>query len=150
MKKDETYEFFVIIASKKQFVILDNEKVLDFKNAGHPLIEEDKLIKNNYSITGDGKIDLLTGANMAGKSTFLRTVGINLVLARIGTPVCADQFAFSPFKLFSSLRTVDSLKDNESFFYAELKRLKQLIELYLSGDEIFFLLDEILLSLTHF
>lgn len=124
--------------------ITTEKKVLDFKNAGHPLIEEDKLIKNNYSITGDGKIDLLTGANMAGKSTFLRTVGINLVLARIGTPVCADQFTFTPFKLFSSLRTVDSLKDNESFFYAELKRLKQLIELYLSGDEIFFLLDEIL------
>jgi len=117
---------------------------LDFKNAGHPLIEEDKLIKNNYSITGDGKIDLLTGANMAGKSTFLRTIGINLVLARIGTPVCADKFTFTPFKLFSSLRTVDSLKDNESFFYAELKRLKQLIQLYQKGDKIFFLLDEIL------
>ena len=112
----------------------------------HPLvkIEEDKLIKNNYSITGNGKIDLLTGANMAGKSTFLRTVGINLILARIGTPVCADKFTFTPFELFSSLRTVDSLKDNESFFYAELKRLKQLIQLYQEDEKIFFLLDEIL------
>ena len=125
-------------------IISTEKKVLDFKNAGHPLIEEDKLIKNNYSITGNGKIDLLTGANMAGKSTFLRTVGINLILARIGTPVCADKFTFTPFELFSSLRTVDSLKDNESFFYAELKRLKQLIQLYQEDEEIFFLLDEIL------
>jgi len=120
------------------------KKVLDIKNAGHPLIEEDKLVKNNYSLFGEGKVDLLTGANMAGKSTFLRTVGTNLILARIGAPVCADNFTFTPFKLFSSLRTVDSLKDNESFFYAELKRLKQLIQLYQEGEEIFFLLDEIL------
>ena len=120
------------------------KKVLDFKNAGHPLIEDDKLVKNNYSLFGEGKVDLLTGANMAGKSTFLRTIGTNLILARIGSPVCADKFNFTPFKLFSSLRTVDSLKDNESFFYAELKRLKQLIQLYQEDEEIFFLLDEIL------
>ena len=81
---------------------------------------------------------------MAGKSTFLRTIGVNLILARIGAPVCAKEFNFYPFKLFSSLRTVDSLKDNESFFYAELKRLKQLIELYEQKEEFFFLLDEIL------
>ena len=125
-------------------VIETTKKTLDFKNVGHPLINENQLIKNSYSLYDKGKIDLLTGANMAGKSTFLRTVGINLILARIGAPVCADKFKFTPFKLFSSLRTVDSLKDNESFFYAELKRLKQLISLYLNGDEIFFLLDEIL------
>jgi len=77
-------------------------------------------------------------------NTFLRTIGTNLILARIGSPVCADKFNFTPFKLFSSLRTVDSLKDNESFFYAELKRLKQLIQLYQEDEEIFFLLDEIL------
>jgi len=120
------------------------KKVLDFKNVGHPLIDEKQLVKNNYSIYDKAKLDLLTGANMAGKSTFLRTIGVNLILARIGAPVCADAFTFTPFKLFSSLRTVDSLKDNESFFYAELKRLKQLIQLYLDGEEIFFLLDEIL------
>tara|TARA_B100000674_G_scaffold125711_1_gene96648 strand:+ start:14369 stop:16171 length:1803 start_codon:yes stop_codon:yes gene_type:complete len=120
------------------------KRVLHLENAGHPLIEEEKLIKNDYYQDGEAKVDLLTGANMAGKSTFLRTVGVNLILARIGAPVCANKFIFSPLKLFSSLRTVDSLKDNESFFYAELKRLKQLIELYLSGEEIFFLLDEIL------
>ena len=120
------------------------KKVLDFKNVGHPLIDEKQLVKNNYSIYDKAKLDLLTGANMAGKSTFLRTIGVNLILARIGAPVCADEFTCTPFKLFSSLRTVDSLKDNESFFYAELKRLKQLIHLYLNGEEIFFLLDEIL------
>ena len=126
------------------YPILNSENALKFNNFGHPLIPDGQLIKNNYSITGNAKIDLLTGANMAGKSTFLRSIGVNLILARIGAPVCADKFSFTPFKLFSSLRTVDSLKDNESFFYAELKRLKQLIELYKNGEQIFFLLDEIL------
>lgn len=120
-----------------------NKKLIAHK-VGHPLIEEQNLVTNNYSIEGHCKIDLLTGANMAGKSTFLRTIGVNLILARIGAPVCAKEFNFYPFKLFSSLRTVDSLKDNESFFYAELKRLKQLIELYEQKEEFFFLLDEIL------
>ena len=119
--------------------ISNNKKELNFVKVGHPLISPAQLVKNSYSLTGNGKVDLLTGANMAGKSTFLRTVGINLILARIGAPVCADKFTFTPFKLFSSLRTVDSLKDNESFFYAELKRLKQLIDLYKKGEEFFFL-----------
>lgn len=123
---------------------INSDKSIKFKNFGHPLILDDQLVKNNYSISGDAKVDLLTGANMAGKSTFLRSIGVNLILARIGAPICADEFSFTPFKLFTSLRTVDSLKDNESFFYAELKRLKQLIELYKEGEQIFFLLDEIL------
>lgn len=124
--------------------VKEHGKDLICESIGHPLIEDDKLVTNNYSILGDGKIDLLTGANMAGKSTFLRTIGVNLILARIGATVCAKEFTFFPFKLFSSLRTVDSLKDNESFFYAELKRLKQLINLYNEGEQFFFLLDEIL------
>jgi len=124
--------------------VSQNNKELVCESFGHPLIEDDKLVTNNYSISGSSKIDLLTGANMAGKSTFLRTIGVNLILARIGAPVCAKEFTFFPFKLFSSLRTVDSLKDNESFFYAELKRLKQLINLYNEGEKFFFLLDEIL------
>ena len=111
---------------------------------GHPLIDKTKLVKNDYTIEGDAKIDLLTGANMAGKSTFLRTVGVNIVLARIGAPVCADELHITPIRLFSSLRTIDSLRDNESFFYAELKRLQTLITLYRNKFQYFFLLDEIL------
>jgi DNA mismatch repair ATPase MutS len=81
---------------------------------------------------------------MAGKSTFLRTVGVNLTIAMIGAPVCASRYKFSPIHLFTSLRTNDSLQENESFFYAELKRLHLLTEQYEQGRQVFFLLDEIL------
>ncbi|HEY0031019.1 MAG TPA: hypothetical protein VGC65_09695 [Bacteroidia bacterium] len=118
--------------------------IIEAENLGHPLINENTVIKNNYSISGTPKVDLLTGANMAGKSTFLRTIGVNLTLAMIGAPVCASRYKFSPIILFTSLRTNDSLQENESFFYAELKRLHQLIEHYESGQRVFFLLDEIL------
>jgi DNA mismatch repair ATPase MutS len=118
--------------------------LIDAQETGHPLIDPLKLVKNNYYMEGQAKIDLLTGANMAGKSTFLRTIGANLILAMTGAPVCAKTFRFSPVKLFTSLRTNDSLQENESFFYAELKRLHMLIEYYSQGIPVFFLLDEIL------
>ena len=81
---------------------------------------------------------------MASKSTFLRTVAVNMVLAMAGAPVCADEFKFIPVKLFTSMRTTDSLSHNESYFYAELKRLKLLKERMEAGEGIFFILDEIL------
>lgn len=118
--------------------------IIDAENIGHPLLNRNSLIKNDYHLKGFPKIDLLTGANMAGKSTFLRTVGVNLTLAMIGAPVCATKFRFTPVLLFTSLRTNDSLQENESFFYAELKRLQLLIHLYESKAKVFFLLDEIL------
>ncbi|MEO6903486.1 MAG: hypothetical protein ABI315_10040 [Bacteroidia bacterium] len=118
--------------------------VIEAENMGHPLLMETKMVTNNYHSQGNCKIDILTGANMAGKSTFLRTLGVNLTLAMIGVPVCATKFKFSPVTLFTSLRTNDSLQQNESFFYAELKRLQSLIQQYETGKKIFFLLDEIL------
>ena len=118
--------------------------VIEAENIGHPLLNEKLLIKNNYHISHAPKVDLLTGANMAGKSTFLRTIGVNLILAMIGAPVCASRYKFSPIHLFTSLRTNDSLQENESFFYAELKRLHLLTELYENRKPVFFLLDEIL------
>lgn len=121
-----------------------NGFVLEAKETGHPLIPPSKLVKNNYTLQGTSRIDLLTGANMAGKSTFLRTIGVNLTLAMIGVPVCAQRFRFTPVLLFTSLRTNDSLQENESFFYAELKRLQQLMQQYEEGKQVFFLLDEIL------
>ena len=81
---------------------------------------------------------------MAGKSTFLRTVAINMVLAMTGAPVCADEFTFTPCNVYSSMRTTDSLSDRESYFYAELKRLRVLKERLENRENIFFLLDEIL------
>lgn len=118
--------------------------VIEAENMGHPLLMETNMVTNNYYSEGKCKIDILTGANMAGKSTFLRTIGVNLTLAMIGVPVCATKFKFSPVTLFTSLRTNDSLQQNESFFYAELKRLQSLIVQYETGKKIFFLLDEIL------
>lgn len=81
---------------------------------------------------------------MAGKSTYLRTVGVNLVLAGMGAPVCATRMRFTPIQLMTSLRTTDSLNEHESYFFAELKRLKQLIERLQAGERLFVILDEIL------
>ena len=81
---------------------------------------------------------------MAGKSTYLRTVGINYLLACIGAPVCARQMEICPARLITSLRTSDSLNDNESYFFAELKRLKLIIDKLQAGEELFIILDEIL------
>ena len=85
---------------------------------------------------------MITGSNMAGKSTFLRTVGINMVLALMGAPCCAKQGAVSNMKIFTSMRTQDSLEEGVSSFYAELKRIEQLLKLIESGQPLFFLLDE--------
>lgn len=124
--------------------LVKDDFTIDAVDLGHPLIDKKQLVKNSYQINGLPKVDLLTGANMAGKSTFLRTIGTNLILAMIGAPVCASKFRFTPILLFTSLRTNDSLQENESFFYAELKRLHLLIEHYKKGEHVFFLLDEIL------
>ncbi len=112
-------------------------------NMGHPLIRSEKRINNSISFA-DNRFVILTGSNMSGKSTFLRTLGINLVLARAGSNVCADQFIFYPFSVHVSMRISDSLQDSESFFYAELKRLQAIIHQLQAGEKTFIILDEIL------
>ncbi|HSH51544.1 MAG TPA: hypothetical protein VK982_07455, partial [Bacteroidales bacterium] len=121
-----------------------NQIVIEAKELGHPLIFSEKRVDNDFKIEKLGQINIITGANMAGKSTFLRTVGVNLILAMNGMPVCAKQFNFRLMHLFSGMRTSDSLKENESYFYAELKRLKRIIHELKSGKKLFILLDEIL------
>jgi hypothetical protein len=111
---------------------------------GHPLIDERAMVRNSFEIPHRGMAIIVTGANMSGKSTFLRTLAVNYILAMAGAPVCADRFVFRPVELFTSMRAEDSLADNESYFYAELKRLKQLKLLVESGSPVFFILDEIL------
>ena len=118
--------------------------VLEAEAMGHPLLVMGTRICNNFTVTQRGQVFIITGANMAGKSTFLRTVGVNMVLGMIGAPVCAGRMKMTPVKLFTSMRTVDSLSHNESYFYAELKRLKILKKRLEKGEEIFFILDEIL------
>ncbi len=118
--------------------------VLEGKAMGHPLIPDDERVDNDLSIPSTGHIKIVTGANMAGKSTFLRTVGVNWILAKAGTAVCAGKMSFRPLGLFSSMRTSDDLAEHESFFYAELKRLRMIVDELEQGKELLILLDEIL------
>lgn len=111
---------------------------------GHVLLDPNIRIDNTLELEGDGQYIIITGANMAGKSTFLRTVGTNLVLAMLGAPVCAKQFTFSPLKLHTSVRATDSLQDHESYFYAELVRLKAIVDRLKNGERLFVILDEML------
>ena len=102
---------------------------VDSKALGHPLLPSKNRVTNDFSMNGSGQIILITGSNMAGKSTFLRTVGVNIVLALMGAPVCAEKMQLSPMQLFTSMRTQDSLEESVSSFYAELQRLRQLLKL---------------------
>lgn len=111
---------------------------------GHPLMSASQCVKNNALIPSRPYFLIITGANMAGKSTYLRTIGINYLLACIGAPVCCSSLTLYPSQLITSLRTSDSLSDNESYFFAELKRLKRIIDLLNEGKELFIILDEIL------
>ncbi|MBQ8223814.1 MAG: hypothetical protein IJZ86_00405 [Bacteroides sp.] len=111
---------------------------------GHPLMEAERCVRNDIDMQGRPAFHIVTGANMAGKSTYLRTVGVNFLLACIGAPVCAHSMCVTPVRLISSLRTSDSLNDNESYFFAELKRLQHIIQRLQAGDQLFIILDEIL------
>jgi hypothetical protein len=113
-------------------------------DACHPLIPATQRVYNDITVTHRGHFNVVTGANMAGKSTYLRTIGVNMVLALAGAPVCAGSFTCYPAPVFTSLRTTDSLSSNQSYFYAELLRLKELIDRLGRGAELFILLDEIL------
>lgn len=115
---------------------------IHFEMLGHPLISSEKRVCNDFSLNGRGEMAVITGSNMAGKSTFLRTVGVNMVLALTGAPCCAKYGAVSNLKIFTSMRTQDSLEEGVSSFYAELKRIAQLLKLIESGQPLFFLLDE--------
>lgn len=111
---------------------------------GHPMLEENSRVCNDYEMTNWGMIDVVTGANMAGKSTFLRTIGLSMVMAMCGSSIIAKSFLIRPTRLFSSMRTVDSLADNSSYFFAELSRLRESMDLAEDGKGVFIILDEIL------
>lgn len=111
---------------------------------GHPLIDAKKRVPNNLIVPNSGHIKLITGSNMAGKSTYLRTVGLNIVLAMTGSPVCAKSLRLPILTVNTSMRTQDVLHESTSSFYAELKRLKTIIDSVENGEKVFFLLDEIL------
>ncbi|MEM9258668.1 MAG: hypothetical protein AAGA62_03415 [Bacteroidota bacterium] len=122
------------------------------RELGHPLLNPNGRVANDLAMRTDGHIHLVTGSNMAGKSTWLRTVGVNLVLAQAGAPVCAQHLRTRPLQVWTSMRTQDDLSESTSSFYAELKRLKAIIAAVNQGMRaqqedplpVFFLLDEIL------
>lgn len=111
---------------------------------GHPLIPVEKRVDNDYVLEKSPTVDIITGSNMAGKSTFLRTVGINMVLAYAGAPVCATQMELSIFKLLTYMRIKDNLIENTSTFKAELNRLKMILKEVEVHSNAFVLIDEML------
>ncbi len=127
---------FPAISSKEAVFITDE--------MGHPLIQPGKRVNNSFATAGTSQLGLITGSNMAGKSTFLRSAGVNIVLAMMGSPVCARRLVVSPMKVMSSMRISDNLEENTSTFYAELKKLKEIIEAVNRNEKVFLLLDEML------
>lgn len=124
------------------FPAINNHFKISFQDCGHPLIHKSKRICNDIHF-GEGNFIILTGSNMSGKSTFLRTLGINMVLGNAGAPVCSSKAQLHPLPVIVSMRMSDSLTDSESYFFAEVKRLKQMMD-ELDKNICFVLLDEIL------
>ena len=124
--------------------ISDQWFVLVGDKMGHPLIHPSKSVMNNLKMDGTGTLIMLTGSNMAGKSTFLRTLGTNMILAMTGAPVCASYFKVPVVHVMSSMRIMDNLEEETSTFYAELKKLKTILEAVQRREKIFILLDEML------
>ena len=125
-------------------IIAETEFSLQAKNLGHPLLNHQSRICNDIDFSDKPFVMIITGANMAGKSTFLRTISINLILAMNGAPVCAENFSFTPCDIMSSINIKDSLSNNESYFYAELVRIKEIIEHTNKQPKSIVILDEIL------
>jgi len=120
-----------------------NQHIFEAKGLGHPLIPDHKRVVNDIRIESE-KIVVITGANLAGKSTYLRSLGINTVLAYAGCPVCATRYTSGFMGLCSSMRTADSLRDEESYFLAEIKKLQQIVQRMETGAPLIILLDEVL------
>jgi hypothetical protein len=129
--------------------ILERGALLSTDRMAHPLLKDTHRVPNNLTIDDEQRLLLVTGSNMAGKSTLLRSVGVNSVLARLGSPVCANSWAGESFEIASSIRVQDSLQDGVSFFMAELKRLRSVVDQAIAeskpdGKRMLILLDEIL------
>jgi hypothetical protein len=124
------------------FPTLNSDFKIDFSNLGHPLLNANTRVDNDVSFHPESFM-ILTGSNMSGKSTFLRSLGVNMVLSGMGSVVCASAATVHPLPILVSMRLSDSLSDSESYFFAEVKRLKQIMD-ELETNPAFVLLDEIL------
>ena len=117
---------------------------IDAEALGHPLLPEDRCIRNNLALGPHNRLIMISGSNMSGKSTWLRSIGTNLVLASAGAPVRARKFRFTPVRIGASIRTTDSLQEGVSRFYAEIQRLGAIVKLAGERPPLVFLLDEVL------
>jgi len=124
--------------------ILEGAPALEGAALAHPLLKPGACVANGVHIGGDLKAVIVSGSNMSGKSTYLRIVGINVVLAQLGAPVCAEALRLTPFRIGATLRVQDSIQDGISRFYAELRRLKAVSDAIAGPEPVLFLLDEIL------
>ena len=156
--KDKVEDWFEVVAffdaynslgnyafNHQQYIypqIVDKQSDTKVTQLGHPLLKTEKRVDNDFEIKNQ-QFFIITGANMAGKSTFLRTVSLHIVMANLGLPVCAASSIYSPVKLITSMRTSDSLTDDSSYFFSELTRLKYIVDA-IKQDNYFIILDEIL------
>lgn len=124
--------------------IVEGETRFEASELGHPLLSREVAVTNDIDLGGAGKALLVTGSNMSGKSTLLRAVGVNAVLAMAGAPVCAGRLTMSPVAVRTSMRIRDSLEQGVSHFYAELRKLKGVVDALAGSAPVLFLLDEIL------
>lgn len=124
-------------------IITDEPITISADALGHPLLHPEKRVNSDLQLK-EQQFFIVTGANMAGKSTFLRTVALHIVMANVGLPVCAKQSKYKPIKLITSMRTTDSLTDDSSYFFSELTRLKFIVDTVKEDQSYFIILDEIL------
>lgn len=138
-------EFAHINPNYTKAELCESSFTLELQDCGHPLINSNERISNEFSFQNPNEVVLITGSNMSGKSTFLRTIGLNLVLAYNGVPVCANRMKVSFYQIFSCIRISDSVADGISYFYSEVKRLKELYDLInlTQRPVVLFLIDEI-------
>lgn len=120
-----------------------SEPHLEFHGIYHPLIARSQVVANDFGFPSGKSLGLLTGSNMAGKSTFLRTVGLNQILAQMGAPVFAESYVTYPFRIETCIEVSDSLRDGFSYFYAEVRRLRDLLRTSDTGEPVLYLIDEI-------
>lgn len=124
------------------YPIISAEKVIVAKSVGHPMLGK-KAVVNDFSLNNEKRVALITGSNMSGKSTFLRTIGFNMILSYLGLPTFTESFKCGIYNIYTCMRTEDNLEESISSFYAEILRVKLLIDAGKRGEDVFFLLDEI-------
>jgi len=122
--------------------LAEEGQCFEAEGVAHPLIPDDRAVRNDLAIGGDLRIVVVSGSNMSGKSTLLRTVGVNTVLAQMGAPVRARRMRLSPLAVGASIRLNDSLHEGRSRFYAEILRLRQILDLTAGRLPVLFLVDE--------